>query len=232
MASVHAFERQPIDELYRWFAGEAEVTSPIWGRLCRWIADHPEVSGRLDALPGRKRQPNVFLAALRYLGGPVEPGPEFADWVEQHWAALEVVILARSTQTNEPGRCAVLAPVLASLPQPVTLLEVGSSAGLCLVPDRYRYRYRYSGGRVVAPAAAASGAVVLDCSVTGTPPASVTALVVAGRCGLDLSPLDPGDPKDVRWLRSLVWPGEDAPRGAAGRVPGARGVGPASGAEG
>ncbi|HQA31814.1 MAG TPA: DUF2332 domain-containing protein [Propioniciclava tarda] len=305
MRTVHAFERQPIDELYRWFASEAEPTSPIWGRLCRWIAEHPEVSDRLDRLPGVKRQPNVFLAALKYWGGPLEPGPEFVDWVDAQWPELESLILSRATQTNEPGRCAVLAPVLASLPQPITLLEIGSSAGLCLLPDRYRYRYASSpssvdaeathgpavagahrelgrrppstnsqqsaqagqttglytelplretngemrltgsnrqvglqglGGavglqgpdrqvrlqgpagevglpgldRVVQPAAASEDAPVLDCRVTGTPPGDPSDLVIAARRGLDLSPLNPADADDARWLRALVWPGEDA----------------------
>ena len=208
MQDAHAFSRTPIDQLYRGFAAEVEGSSPVWGRLCRWIAEHPEVNARLDALPGRKRQANVFLGALKYLGGPTEPGPAFASWVDGHWGELERVILSRATQTNEPGRCAVLAPVLASLPQPITLLEVGSSAGLCLLPDRFRYRF--AGGPVVAPGAAASDAGVLDCAVEGTPPGDVTALEIAARAGLDLNPLDPRDPDDVRWLRALVWPGEDA----------------------
>jgi hypothetical protein len=49
-------------------------------------------------------------------------------------------VRARATQTNEAGRWAVLLPVLAALPQPLTLLEVGASAGLSLHPDRYAYR--------------------------------------------------------------------------------------------
>lgn len=209
MRDVHAFERQPIDELYRWFASESEVTSPTWGRLCRWIAEHPEVNERLDALPGAKRQPNVFLGALKYLGGPTEPGDAFAAWVREHWDALEAVILSRATQTNEPGRLAVFAPLLASLPQPLALLEVGSSAGLCLLPDLFRYAY--SSGPVEAPGAADPDAPLLECAVEGTPPtASIEGLRVASRAGLDLNPLDAADPDDARWLRSLVWPGEDA----------------------
>lgn len=35
----------------------------------------------------------------------------------------------------------MLLPVLARLPQPLALLEVGASAGLCLYPDCYSYRY-------------------------------------------------------------------------------------------
>jgi len=205
---AHPFARMPVDQLYRWFASETAPTSPTWGRLCAWIADEPAIGARLDALPGAKRQPNIFLGALKYLGGPVEPGPEFASWFAAHADEIEAVILARATQTNEPGRCAVLAPVLASLPQPITLLEVGSSAGVCLLPDRYRYRF--SGRGAVGPPAAGADAPVLDCEVEGTPPGDVSRLVVAGRCGLDVNPLDPGDPDDVRWLKALVWPGEDA----------------------
>ena len=212
---VHAYERRPIDELYRWFAGEAQATSPTWGRLCRWIAEQPALCARLDALPGTKRQPNVFLAALKYLDGPLEPGPAFADWVETHWDAVERVILARATQTNEPGRCAVLAPLLAALPQPLTLLEVGSSAGLCLLPDRYRYRYATAGAgageaRVTRAPRAAPDAPLLDCAVTGPAPGDPADLAIANRCGIDLNPLDPADADDAAWLRALVWPGEDA----------------------
>ncbi|MBV9417272.1 MAG: DUF2332 family protein [Solirubrobacterales bacterium] len=50
-------------------------------------------------------------------------------------------VLARSTRTNEPARCATLLPLLATLPQPLALLEVGAAAGLCLLPDRWAYDY-------------------------------------------------------------------------------------------
>jgi len=43
---------------------------------------------------------------------------------------LAATMLARRTQINEPARYATLLPVLALLPQPLALLEVGSSAGL------------------------------------------------------------------------------------------------------
>jgi hypothetical protein len=55
----------------------------------------------------------------------------------EHWDHLVPLILSRRTQTNEPGRCRVLAPLLARLPGPLALIEVGASAGLCLYPDRF-----------------------------------------------------------------------------------------------
>ncbi|WP_040283732.1 DUF2332 family protein [Tessaracoccus massiliensis] len=109
-------ETEPIDRLYEWFADETAATSPVWERLCRWIARTPEVHRRLDGLPGQARQPNRFLAAVRFLDGPTRPGEAFAEWVDDNWAELEGVILTRTTQTNEPGRCAVVAPVPASSP--------------------------------------------------------------------------------------------------------------------
>ena len=209
MKDGHAYATMPIPALYRWFAGEADPTSPTWGALCRWIAADEALCARLDSLPGRKRQPNLFLAALRYHGAPtLTGGPGFAAWVDEHWDALCATILARATQTNEPGRCAVLAPLLASLPQPIALLEVGASAGLCLIPDRYRYRL--SDGRIEAGADAAADAPVLACAVTGRAPGRPRDLVVAHRAGLDANPLSAGDPNDARWLRALVWPGEHA----------------------
>jgi hypothetical protein len=87
--------------------------------------------------------------------------------------------------------------VLAALPQPLALLDVGASAGLCLYPDRYTYRY---GDHQIG-----AGVPVLDCAATGmAPPAGLPEVV--WRAGLDLNPLDVTDPADVAWLDALIWP--------------------------
>ena len=58
-------------------------------------------------------------------------------------------MLARRTQTNEPARCATLLPALALLPPPLALIEVGASAGLTLLFDRYSYDF--GGHRIDGP---------------------------------------------------------------------------------
>jgi hypothetical protein len=91
----------------------------------------------------------------------------------------------------------VLLPVLAALPQPLALLEVGASAGLCLYPDRYSYRY---GDHMVG-----RGGPVLDCELAGREPPERLPEVV-WRAGLDLNPLDVTNTADVAWLDALIWP--------------------------
>jgi hypothetical protein len=85
----------------------------------------------LGALPPIKGQPNLLFGVGRFLGGPVGHADAFHDYAMANWPAIEAEMRTRSTQTNEAGRCAVLLPVLAALPQPLALLEVGTSAGLC-----------------------------------------------------------------------------------------------------
>ena len=187
-----------IAERYRRFAElEARHVSPIYERLADGVSRDDEILTLLSALPAAKQQPNLLFAVVRLLGGPVDEPAAFHDYVVVNWPAVDAEMRARATQTNEAGRCAVLLPVLAALPQPLALLEVGASAGLCLYPDRYAYRY---GGDVLG-----SGSPLLDCAATGLPtPACVPEVVWRG--GLDLNPLDVTDPRDLAWLEALIWP--------------------------
>jgi hypothetical protein len=185
-------------EWYAEFAArEARGVSPVYERLSNAVSRDSEILALLDTLPSPKRQPNLLFGVVRLLGGPVEEPGAFHDYTVANWPAIAAQLRVRATQTNEAGRCAVLLPVLAALPQPLALLEVGASAGLCLYPDRYGYRY---GEHLLG-----TGEPVLDCAVTGTaPPARVPEVV--WRAGLDLNPLDVTDPADVAWLEALIWP--------------------------
>jgi hypothetical protein len=192
-----------VAEAYTLFATmEARGNSPLYEELCLGVAADDGVLALLDQLPPPKRQPNLLLAAVRHVAGTPTGYAQFRRTVVERWDAVSATMLARATQTNEVGRCAALYPLLAALPQPVALLEVGTSAGLCLYPDRYGYDYD---GR---PAGAVESPLTLRCEVEGAWPMPVgpDAVTVAWRGGIDLNPLDVTDPDDVRWLRTLVWP--------------------------
>lgn len=159
----------------------------------------------LDTLPEAKRQPNLVFAAARFLGLAAGPYADLRDTLLGRWAEVRHVILTRRTQTNEIGRCSTLLPVLATLPQPLALLEVGASAGLCLYPDRYSYRYDDRPVLGTSP-------VVIECATTGGVPVPTALPEVAWRGGVDLNPLDVRDADSVRWLETLIWPEHDARR--------------------
>ncbi|KOT79581.1 hypothetical protein ADK70_30405 [Streptomyces rimosus subsp. pseudoverticillatus] len=195
---------------FAWY--QARGQSDAHEELAARIGHDPEFCAHLArCLPdGEKQQPNLLLAAVRYLDGPyAEHGPRgdaayrgWREWTLRHWDEVSAVIMRRRTQTNEPARCATLLPLFARLPQPLALLEVGASAGLCLYPDRYRYRYdeRPEFG-------APDSSAVLRCRTGPGTPVPDRVPDIAWRAGIDLNPLDPADPDDVRWLEALIWPG-------------------------
>jgi len=190
-----------VASMYAEFAlREAHGVSPMYEWLTLAISDDEQILALLDTVPAPKRQPNLLLGVVGLLGGPVDDPAAFHDFAVANWPAIESELRTRATHTNEAGRCALLLPVLASLPQPLALLEVGAAAGLGLYPDRYSYRY---GDHEIG-----SGGPVLDCALTGTAPP--TRLPEVGwRAGLDLNPLDVTDPADVAWLEALIWPEHD-----------------------
>jgi hypothetical protein len=199
-------EASSLANIYSAFADqEAAGRSPLYAQICPGIAGDPSLLGRLVALPLEKQQPNLLLAALKYLFGVVQDWPHFLSLAEDNWPQIEVVIRARRTQTNEPARCATLLPLLAQLPQPLALLEVGASAGLCLLPDKYAYDY---GRQRIDPVATAPDAPLFHCAANDATPLPEENINVVWRGGLDLNPLSVARDDDVRWLQALVWPGE------------------------
>ncbi len=190
-------------ENYRAFAQDARGRSPWYESLAESVAEDAVILRFLGSLPPEKRQPNLLFAAARYLLGGQVDLERLRALVSGDRAGLAGVMLARRTQTNEPARCATLLPALAGLPPPLALIEVGASAGLTLLFDRYSYDYaghRVAGLDPLAP--------VLRCEPRGPVPLPTRPPEITWRAGLDLNPLDVTSDDDVRWLSCLVWPGE------------------------
>jgi len=226
-------------ENYLIFGREARGRSPVYESLSAAVAADDLILEFLATLPRAKRQPNLLFAAARYLLDAPPAIGTLRALVRENGTALSHVMRARRTQTNEPARCATLLPALAALPGPLALIEVGASAGLTLLFDRYSYDY--DGHRI---AGCDPDAPTLRCAVRGPVPLPARVPDIAWRAGLDLNPLDVTCEDDVRWLSCLVWPGEsdrqdrlaaaiasarrDPPpvhRGGTGRGPGDAGSG-------
>lgn len=198
-----------IRDRYVAFANfEARGASPLYQELSEAIADSDELIDFVASLPADRQQPNLVLAAIRWECGLPSGGADMVERVRDARERIRSTVMMRSTQTNEPARCATLLPVLATLPGPLALLEVGASAGLCLQPDRYGYRY----GAVEVPAPEGTDAPVFDCAVPSAERIPAAVPDVAWRAGLDLNPIDVTDRDQTRWLRNLIWPGQEARR--------------------
>lgn len=201
-----------LDEIgawYSWFANnEANGQSELWADLASRIANDSDLLHFLASFPSSKRQPNLFLASYRSLFGTPEDWATFRGMVLSEPNRIAARMLERSTQTNEPGRCAVLLPVLATLPQPLALVEVGASAGLCLLLDRYGYDY---GGYQLTPPDRGD-APLFECDADPNTPIPQKLPDVAWRMGLDINPLDVMNHEQMAWLETLVWPGQEVRR--------------------
>jgi len=187
----------------------AHGTSPLYEEWALGIAGDRELAERIAPLARRLRQPNLLFAAARWAGSPLAPFARWREWLLANWERVLDVARERSTQTNEPNRCATLLPVLSRIDGPVALLEVGAAAGLCLFPDRYSYEYSTpSGIRRLAPTAG-EARVSLACRVDADGVVPDRLPEVVWRRGVDLNPIDARDPEEVEWLATLVWPGPD-----------------------
>lgn len=197
-------ERSTLARDYHLFAtGQARGASVLYEELAEGVATDAAVLDILLDLPVDKRQPNLLFAAARQVAGTPTGYAQFRREFYDQLGAIVDIMRLRRTQTNEPARCAALYPLLAALPQPVALLEVGASAGLSLLPDRYGYTY--NGVAAGDP----DSDLRIDCQVEGSWPGPPGDVTVAWRAGLDLNPLSVDNDDDVRWLETLVWPGQE-----------------------
>src|ERR1051326_45592 len=138
-----------------------------------------------------------------------DPFPKFREFVNAHLPELVPLIENQVTNTNEVARCSALhagfRAVAKEAGEPLHLIEIGPSAGLNLLWDRYLVRYR--GADRVIEVGPGDSPLTLDCALRGekVPPAGPSPRV-ASRIGLERSPVDLSDPKQRDWLKALVWP--------------------------
>jgi hypothetical protein len=136
----------------------------------------------------------------------VDPWRDPAPVLEQRRDWLRRFVREQGIQTNEVRRSWVLLPCFLEIArrtgvETFDLIELGSSAGLNLVWDRFRYRYQNgSWGPEDAE-------LVLSGEERRPVPARLLDLRprVRQRRGIDMAPLDLTRPGDTMLLRSFVW---------------------------
>ncbi|HEY7892150.1 MAG TPA: DUF2332 domain-containing protein [Solirubrobacteraceae bacterium] len=204
------------------------VGSPLYATMLERLADDTEAGGvGWLVLRGHEHDPPGSALGLRLMGAVhrLALNGELKDLAmhypstggdgdrEAAWRCLREALrehaprlreLASSpVQTNEVGRSAALIGGFLTVAQltgmPLRVLEVGASAGLNLLFDRYFYASERSSW------GSADSAVRLEGAYVGDPPFDAD-LTVVQRLGCDLRALDPADAEDRLTLRSYVWP--------------------------
>ncbi len=154
------------------------------------------------------------IHALHLKGGEQALAAIYRDEPTDDLAVVGEVIARRTSellpwldgppQTNEAGRsCGFIAGLLwlsgQGLPARFQCLEIGSSAGINLMLDRYRYDL---GGVSVGPSDAA---MHFAPDWSGLPPPN-RALAFASLKGCDVAPVDLSQPDQALRLTAYIWP--------------------------
>lgn len=161
------------------------------------------VAGALHFLARNGRVPE--LAAV-YPPHPIPPVEQLSVAIRAAFQSEPTIIgryLDSPPQTNEVGRSAVLLAgwleVAARTQLPLSLYEIGSSAGLNLIADRYRYRFG------TADWGDPAAQLLLSPDWAGPAPVVSAPLTIASRRGCDRSPIDLSTDAECDRLLSYVW---------------------------
>lgn len=203
-------------------------SSPLYAQLSSEIARDPAILTLVAEADLSQQVSNLLLGAVHFLllsgtSSPLadyypsltpNPRPQqdaykyFRDFCLENVDAIRQLVTTQRVQTNEVQRCTALLPAFATAAQraanhSLALVEIGPSAGLHMLWDKYGYTYgdgRYTGD--------SESPVQLVCNSQGNfhPPLPETLPLVNYRIGIDLAPIDIRDDTAIRWLRALIWP--------------------------
>jgi hypothetical protein len=178
--------------------------------------------------PETQQQPTLFLAAVhdlvlrepslelagwyRSINADVrtdDPFPTFAALCRKRSNELQHIFATRTTQTNEVGRCAFYLPAFGLIADEVgtiSLVDIGTSAGLNLYFDSYSYDYSHGPVLIGDPGLSAGAGVSIEVGTRSDPPIPSAFPSVGARIGVDQAPLDLADHDVARWLLACLWP--------------------------
>ncbi len=228
MMSADEEQLQKLAQIFKRFSEETYIgSSPLYATLAKSISDDIDVLGIASSARGRP-VPNLLFAAVHYLLMSGADGilssfypsltpnprpnsdayPHFREFCLTHESAIRELLSTRLVQTNEVGRCAYLMPAFSLIAEenpglPLSLVDIGTSAGLHLLWDRYSYEYT---GHAVTGDTSSPVRIKADVRGSNDPPIPTRFPPVAFRIGLDLNPVSLTDPDSALWLRALIWP--------------------------
>jgi hypothetical protein len=217
-----------ISDRFRRFAkAEALNSSDLYYFLALKISEDEDMLDLCMESKESQPVPNLLLAAVHYLllkgtshslqdyylsltqtpKAIAKSFVEFKAFCQLHREEIRDLLKTKLVQTNEVNRCAYLYPVFCfiynQVKRPLSLIEIGTSAGLQLLWDQYRYSY---GTGEQYGNMASSVHLKSDLKGSGRPFLLKSSPPVLSRTGLDLHINDLRKTEDALWLKALIWP--------------------------
>lgn len=218
-----------LSQTFRHFAEtQCKGSSPLYEHVSLSIAADPDLLRLAALVPAGQPIPNLLFGAVHYLlyqqpnhdlakyypsivnsPQPIDDVyPYFRQFCLSKQALIVDLLAMRRVQTNEVRRCSFLFPAFNQVfalgnQKPLSLVEIGTSAGINLLWDYYQYDYG-----IDTALGKPNAQVIIHSSFRGDkrPYLPTFPATVQERIGIDLNIIDVREPKDVLWLKALIWP--------------------------
>jgi hypothetical protein len=221
-------ERSQLSLRFKNFANiECKGSSRLYELLSLKISEDNEIIEMCAEAQNGQPVPNLLLGAVHYLllKGKEHKLKEYYPSITNHPRKIdedsfvyfkdfckvyrdEIVSILKNklVQTNEIRRCAYLYPIFSLIyskaEKPLSLIEIGTSAGLQLLWDKYSYSY---GTNEIYGDKNSSVHISSEIRGENAPSFLPKCPPVESKSGLDLHICDLRNSEDYLWLKSLIW---------------------------
>lgn len=222
-------DRTQLSLSFKNFASiECKDSSDLYEFLSLKISEDEELLELCTVTRGGQPVPNLLFGAINYLllkgteqtlglyypNLTVKPRKVdeesfeyFKDFCFVYKAEIVLILKNKLVQTNEVRRCAYLYPIFSliynKVKKPLSLVEIGTSAGLQLLWDKYSYSY---GTDEIYGDKTSNIHITSEIKGNKMPLILSESPPVRSKVGLDLHVSDLRNSEDFLWLKSLIWP--------------------------
>lgn len=206
---------------------EAKGSSTLYSFWSEKIADDQELLKLISAIPSSQPKPNLFFASVQYLALSknhdlqhylLNPNKNayflensykaLKDFSKKYESELLLCFQTKLVQTNVINRATYLYPIFSEIAQerqiPLSLIEIGTSAGLLLNLDCYHYKLTEQG--IFKSFGNSTSEVTLFAENFGKQMDLPKPFSIDNRIGIDLNIIDLKNDEDYRWMQALIWP--------------------------
>lgn len=211
-----------INEKFIQFADvECKNSSEIYRKLSYYIAQDKDLIEICNYAPINQPIPNLFLGAVNYLllkgydnnlydeyyvNETSDLIRKFKEFCIKNKIEIIKIMNNKLVQTNEVRRSSYIFPILCYIndKRKINLLEIGCSAGLQLLADKYRYKYDVYPGY--------KGNLTSDLTISSVITKGEFGsyideqMDIGKRIGIDLNTIDFSKDEEFLWLKALIWP--------------------------